>query len=181
MTAIDQLLPHLANGKALAAKLTPPVRTQFLAAMPSLKERAKTLVDLIDSANFLLADRPLPLDEKAKALLTEPAIELLRDLAPELGGRRTMDRRGNRTGGARLRRTARRQAWRGGAAAARGADRADNFAGIFEVLALLGKTESLGRIADQVQNLKVHPTNTVVVLRVGSTAVLLRNRGATDG
>src|SRR5579863_6218758 len=41
IAAIDRLLPYLPNGAALAAKLTPNVRAQWLAAMPSLKERAK--------------------------------------------------------------------------------------------------------------------------------------------
>ena len=150
LAAIDQLLPHLANGQAIAAKLTPPVRAQFLAAMPSLKERAKTLVDLIDSANFLLADRPLPLDEKAKALLTEPAIELLRDLAPELAAVEPWT--GEATEQA-VRAFAERHGAKLGAvaqplrAALTGRTTSP---GIFEVLALLGKTESLGRIADQV-------------------------------
>jgi glutamyl-tRNA synthetase len=37
--------------------------------MPQLKERAKTLVELVDNARFLIAERPLPLDEKAAKLL----------------------------------------------------------------------------------------------------------------
>ena len=42
--------------------------------MPSLKERAKTLLELIDSSYFIFADRPLEIDPKAAALLTpEPA------------------------------------------------------------------------------------------------------------
>ncbi|MCJ2081836.1 hypothetical protein MKK49_11245, partial [Methylobacterium sp. J-090] len=36
--------------------------------MPGLKERAKTLVDLLDSAYYLTAARPLVLDEKATGL-----------------------------------------------------------------------------------------------------------------
>ena len=36
-----------------------------MAAMPDLKERAKTLVELIDAASFIWADRPLALDDKA--------------------------------------------------------------------------------------------------------------------
>jgi len=150
LAATDQLLPHLANGEALAAKLTPPVRAQFLAAMPSLKERAKTLVDLIDSANFLLADRPLPLDDKANALLTEPAKTLLSELTPELAAvepwtseateqavRAFAERRGAKLGAVA-------QPLR---AALTGRTTSP---GIFEVLVLLGKAESLGRIADQV-------------------------------
>jgi glutamyl-tRNA synthetase len=84
LAAIDQLLPHLADGAAITAKLNPRVREQFLAAMPSLKERAKTLLDLIDGAHFLLSGRPLPVDEKAAVLLTPDAKELLREIAGEL-------------------------------------------------------------------------------------------------
>ena len=47
-----RILPN--GGGELAAKLTPRLREQWLAAMPSLKERAKTLLDLIDGAHFLL-------------------------------------------------------------------------------------------------------------------------------
>src|SRR6202035_2608044 len=67
LAEIERVLPHIAGGAELAAKLTPALRRQWLAAMPSLKERAKTLLDLIDGAKFLLADRPLPLDDKAAA------------------------------------------------------------------------------------------------------------------
>jgi glutamyl-tRNA synthetase len=150
LAAIDQLLPHLVNGQALAAKLTPPVRTQFLAAMPSLKERAKTLIDLVDSANFLLADRPLPLDDKAKALLNEPAIVLLRELTPELTAVEPWTGEGTEQA---VRAFAERHSAKLGAvaqplrAALTGRTTSP---GIFEVLAILGKDESLGRIADQV-------------------------------
>lgn len=151
LAAIDQLLPHLANSQAIAAKMTPAVRAQLLAAMPSLKERAKTLVDLIDSAHFLLADRPLPLDDKAKTLLTEPAITLLRELAPELAAVEPWS--GEATEQA-MRAFAERRGAKLGAvaqplrAALTGRTTSP---GIFEVLAVLGKAESLGRIADRIE------------------------------
>src|SRR5215213_4257033 len=44
LAALDGVMPHLPNGAAVAPKLTPAVREQFLMAMPELKERAKTLV-----------------------------------------------------------------------------------------------------------------------------------------
>src|SRR5438477_2415853 len=84
LEAIDRLLPHLANGAEIAAKMTPSVRKQWLAAMPSLKERAKTLLDIIDGARFLWADRPIPLDEKAEGVLNDGARALLREVAAEL-------------------------------------------------------------------------------------------------
>src|SRR5579863_3649525 len=84
LAAIERLLPHIADGATLAAKLTPELRLQLLAAMPSLKERAKTLLDIIDGAQFLLADRPIPLDDKATGLLTPEARDLVGDVASEL-------------------------------------------------------------------------------------------------
>ena len=54
------------------------------ALMPGLKERAKTLVELADSASFLVRTVPLPLEPKAAAALTPEARIMLRDLAPAL-------------------------------------------------------------------------------------------------
>ena len=149
LAAIDGLLPHLPDGGTLSAKLTPHLRLQLLAAMPSLKERAKTLLDLIDGAHFLFADRPIRLDDKAEALLAPPARELLHDVAPELAAvdpwtseatelavRTFAERRGAKLGSVA-------QPLR---AALTGRTTSP---GIFEVLAVLGKDESLGRIADQ--------------------------------
>ena len=157
LEAIDRLLPHLADGAELAAKLTPKLRAQLLAAMPSLKERAKTLVDLIDSAGFLLAERPIPLDDKASALLTLETRDLLRDVAAELAGvepwtqetteqavRRFAERRGAKLGAVA-------QPLR---AALTGRTTSP---GIFEVLTVLGKSESLARLADRLNHQRAQP------------------------
>src|SRR4051812_25429624 len=77
VTAIEKLLPHIPAGAELAAKLDPALRARLIAAMPGLKERAKTLVELIESARFLYADRPIALDDKARALITPEARALL--------------------------------------------------------------------------------------------------------
>src|SRR5262249_47311436 len=82
--AIEQLLPHLASGREIAAKLDAPTRAKLLAAIPVLKERAKNLVELLDSASFIWAERPLKLDEKAQALLTPDARTLLSALSKDL-------------------------------------------------------------------------------------------------
>jgi glutamyl-tRNA synthetase len=50
---------------------------RILALMPGLKERAKTLVDLASSAAFLVRRVPLPFEDKARALLTPDAVQLL--------------------------------------------------------------------------------------------------------
>jgi glutamyl-tRNA synthetase len=148
LAAIEQLLPHLPDGAALAAKLTAPVRRQFVAAMPSLKERAKTLLDLIDGAHFLFAQRPIPLDEKAKALLGAEAKTLLGEIAAELAAVAPWSAE---TTEAAVRHFAEGRALKLGAiaqplrAALTGRTTSP---GIFEVLAVLGKAETLARIGD---------------------------------
>jgi glutamyl-tRNA synthetase len=150
LDSIERLLPHLADGNQLADKLTPLLRQQWIAAMPSLKERAKTLLDIIDGAKFLFADRPIPIDDKAKALLTADARELLGGIATELASiepwTAEATERAVRTfaehKGAKLGAVA--QPLR---AALTGRTTSP---GIFEVLTVLGKNESLARIADQV-------------------------------
>jgi glutamyl-tRNA synthetase len=151
LEAVERLLPHLADGAALAAKMTPRLREQFLVAMPSLKERAKTLVDLIDGAHFLLAERPLPLDEKASALLTPEAQSLLHDIGAELAAVEPWTAAATEHA---VRTFAERKAAKLGAVAqplrAALTGRVTS-PGIFEVLIVLGKDESLARIADQVR------------------------------
>ena len=45
------------------------MRVKLLAAMPGLKDRAKTLRELVDGAAYLFAQRPLKLEDKALKLL----------------------------------------------------------------------------------------------------------------
>ncbi|MBN9278501.1 MAG: glutamate--tRNA ligase [Hyphomicrobium sp.] len=53
-------------------------------ALPGLKERAKTLLELVDGAAFLFAERPLALDEKAAKLMDADAKAVLGALLPRL-------------------------------------------------------------------------------------------------
>jgi glutamyl-tRNA synthetase len=84
VAAIEQLLPYIAGGQELASKMTPALRAKLTAAMPGLKERAKTLVELFDASRFLWATRPLDLNEQAKAMLTPEAQATIAALLPEL-------------------------------------------------------------------------------------------------
>jgi len=150
IAALEQLLPHIAGGGELAGKLTPALRAKLAAAMPGLKERAKTLVELFEASRFLWASRPLDLNDQAKALLTPQAQAEIAALLPELQAI---------------------PAWNAAAAEAviRGyADRAGLKLGavaqplraaltgrttsppIFDVLEVLGSDESLARLRDQV-------------------------------
>jgi len=149
LAQIDRVLPHIAGGAELAAKLDPELRAKLLAAMPGLKERAKTLVELLDGARFLTSGRPLVLDEKAAALLTAEARAVLGEIATELevvepwtaeqaeqALRTFAERKGAKLGSVA-------QPLR---AALTGRTTSP---GIFDVLAVLGKSESLARLRDQ--------------------------------
>jgi glutamyl-tRNA synthetase len=149
VTEIERLLPYIEGGAALAAKLTPALREKLIAAMPGLKERAKTLIELIESARYLYADRPLALDDKAAALLTPEARTLMGKLASELGRVAPWSAT---TAEAAVRAFAEREGAKLGAvaqplrAALTGRTTSP---GIFDVLAVLGREESLARLADQ--------------------------------
>ncbi len=56
----------------------------LLHAMPGLKERAKTLLEIIDMAHYILADRPLTPDEKAAKHLDGAARPILARLTGRL-------------------------------------------------------------------------------------------------
>ncbi len=151
LAALEQLLPHIAGGQDLAGKLTPALREQMLAALPALKERAKTLVDLFDASRFIWASRPLEINEQAKALLTQEAKALIGALLPELTNI------GDWTSAAVeavVRPFAERAGIKLGAVAqplrAALTGRATS-PPIFDVLAVLGRDESLARLRDQAQ------------------------------
>ncbi len=57
---------------------------QLRIALPGLKERAKTLLELVDGAAFLFADRPLALDDKAAKLIDADARKVIAGLIPKL-------------------------------------------------------------------------------------------------
>jgi glutamyl-tRNA synthetase len=149
VAAIDGLLPYRPDGAEIARRLTPAMREKLMAAMPNLKERAKTLVELIESAGFLWADRPLGLDDKAKALLTPEARGLIGALVPQLetngdwnaASTEAVVRAFGDAQGVKLGAVA--QPLR---AALTGRITSPP---IFDVLAVLGKDESLARLRDQ--------------------------------
>jgi len=149
LAAIERLLPHLADGTALAGRMDDELRKKFLAAMPGLKERAKTLVELIDSAAYLYVERPLPLDEKARSLLTPEARGMLHGLLPEL---ETVEPWRAASVEQAVRAFAERSGVKLGSVAqplrAALTGRATS-PGIFDVLEVLGRDESLARLRDQ--------------------------------
>ena len=66
------------------AALSAVQRARLAEAMPHLKERAKTFIDLLDKANFALAERPVARDEKAEKALDPVSRRILAELTPHL-------------------------------------------------------------------------------------------------
>ncbi|MFU8865300.1 MAG: glutamate--tRNA ligase, partial [Rhodobacterales bacterium] len=70
---------------AIGQKSLPAHKKAMLyAAMPHLKERAKTFFELLDKAEFILAERPIVADEKAAAHLNDVSRGILNELTPQL-------------------------------------------------------------------------------------------------
>lgn len=151
LAAIDDILPHIEGGTEIAAALTDERRAQILKAMPGIKERAKTVLELIDGAGFILANRPLAVDAKAAALLSPEARRHLSSLHGRLAA---LGEWTAAAADAAVRAEAEAQGIKLGAiaqplrAALTGRTTSP---GIFDVLEVLGRDESLARIADQMQ------------------------------
>ncbi|RST86052.1 glutamate--tRNA ligase [Aquibium carbonis] len=142
-------LPYLDGGPALLDKLDEKRSAMLLSAMPGLKERAKTLVELADSAGYLFAQRPLALDEKATQLVGAPPRAILagaREALAAIEGDWTAA-----STEAAIRAHVAATGVKLGAVAqplrASLTGRATS-PGVFDVLAVLGRDESLGRIDD---------------------------------
>ncbi len=102
LAALERALPYIAGGPELSAKLDEALRETLLKAMPGLKERAKTLVELLDQSRFIWSDPPLPMEDKAQALLTSEARALLRELLPHFEAISDWSAQTYRSCGARL-------------------------------------------------------------------------------
>jgi glutamyl-tRNA synthetase len=133
--------------KMLGRKLGQVDRDRLHRAMPELKLRPKTLVELAQNARFLVAERPIIADAKAAKLLTSEARERLAALVPVLANREWRAemleeavRAFAAENGLQLGAIAQplRAALTGSAASP----------GIFFVMEVLGPDETLGRIGD---------------------------------
>ncbi|KPF72900.1 glutamyl-tRNA synthetase [Bosea sp. AAP35] len=149
LAALKVILPEIGPARGVPATLSPELEERFLAAMPGLKERAKTLVELLDSAYYLYAARPLQLDAKASALLDEAGKQRLPGLSDKLSAvaewsvaaleaavRAFAEEHGLKLG----------QAAQPLRAALTGRAMSP---GLFDVMAVLGREETLARLSDQ--------------------------------
>jgi len=150
VAALESVLSHIAGGDELARKLTPRLRTQLASAMPGLKERAKTLVELFEASRFIWADRPLAINEQAKALLKPDAKATLAGLLVDLENLKVWEPNDIETA---VRGYAERAGLKLGSVAQplrASVTGKTTSPPIFDVLMVLGRDESLARVRDQV-------------------------------
>ena len=142
-------LPHVEGGADMLGALEAGKMAAFIKALPGLKERAKTLVELKASATFLFAQRPLPLDDKARTLLNDEGKAALAGVLPVIAAVADWSapaleaavKAHAEAAGLKLGKLA--QPLR---AALTGSSTSP---GIFDVLEVLGRDEALARIGDQ--------------------------------
>jgi len=149
VSMFEDVLNHVPDGSQLKAKLNDTTRAQLLQAMPDLKQRAKTLIELIEGANFIFADRPLAIEPKAAALLTPETRELIAKLRSAL---ETVSPWSAETTEAATRAFAEANGLKLGAVAQPlrvALTGRTTSPGIFDVLAVLGREECLARLGDQ--------------------------------
>jgi glutamyl-tRNA synthetase len=145
---LKALVPHLPDGAALEARIGENGWNKLEQAMPGLKERAKTLVELLHNAEFLFVSRPVELDAQASKLLDESGKKILTQLMPRLESVEPWDSAALE---ACVRQFAEEAEVKLGKAAQplRAALTGKGTSpGIFEVLEVLGRDESLARIKD---------------------------------
>jgi len=127
LDALKVILPEIGPARGVGPTLSPELEAKFLAAMPGLKERAKTLVELLDDA---ARQRLSQIAEKLAAVADwapAPLEAAVRTYAEENGlklGQAAQPLRAALTGRAMS-------------------------PGLFDVMAVLGREETLARLADQ--------------------------------
>jgi len=148
---LKDLLPELENGAETAARIEKVGWDKLAKALPTLKGRVKTLKELVHGAGYVIAARPLQMDEKAAKLLDGEARARLAELLVQLEQvpdwraesleavvRAYAERTGQKLGGIA-------QPLR---AALTGSTVSPP---VFDVMAVLGREEALARLRDEAQ------------------------------
>ena len=145
---VEMIRPDLE--RAIGTDLDPDKIDRLIRAMPELKPRANNLVALAESAAFYVAERPIAIDAKAAKLLGEDARSALAGLLDALGALESWEQ-------GEIERAIRgfahsRDTKLGAVAQPLRACLAGTTVspGIFEVAAVLGREETLGRIEDAI-------------------------------
>ena len=154
---VEMIAPKLSG--QIGRELTESDRSLLLRSMAELKVRAKDLNELAANSLFYVRSRPIPLDDKARKLLEPPATDLLRQAREALASTPDWQAQSLET-------AAREVAEQAGVGLGKIAQPlraaltgSSTSPGIFDVLATLGRDESLGRIDDQLNASAAAGTN----------------------
>ena len=146
---VESIRPDLE--RAIGTELDPDKTDRLIRAMPGLKPRANSLVALADSAAFYVAERPIAIDAKAAKLLGEDVRSVLAALLDALDDLDSWQEE-------EIERTVRSFVQDRGAKLGTIAQPLrvclvgkSVSPGIFEVAAVLGREETLGRIRDAIR------------------------------
>lgn len=148
LAAIEVILPEIGPERGCPPILSDKMRADLMQAMPGLKERAKTLLELLDSAYFIYANRPLNFEPKAEAILDEAARARIAAMLPSL---MALSEWSSASTEAVVRQFAEETGVKLGQAAQplRAALTGRSTSpGLFDVMAVLGKDECLARLQD---------------------------------
>ncbi|MBL4598180.1 MAG: glutamate--tRNA ligase [Rhizobiaceae bacterium] len=151
LSQLELIAPEIESGAEIAAGLSEKQRAQILSAMPSLKERAKTLIELAAGTKFITATRPLDINEKAAATLENGGTDILANLQPHLVA---LDEWDADSIEAAIREFSESAELKLGKVAQplRAALTGTNVSpGVFDVMVVLGKDECISRLADQLK------------------------------
>jgi len=82
----ESVANQLEGGDFIVARFDEKTRPMFIKALPALKQRAKTLVQLAQSAAFIFETRPIPMEEKAANLLDDSGLGVIKGILPRFEG-----------------------------------------------------------------------------------------------
>lgn len=147
---------HIQNGDddALAALLIEKLalsrseRDRILPAVPALKKTAKSLENLAENAGFLFLERPLTLNDKARQSLTDEKCAAIRGFLPALEGLEDWSRENIEGLFARFMSDNGLKLGEFGPAMRNMLTGSGSPLGVYDLLFLLGKKESLLRLRD---------------------------------
>jgi len=151
---VKLLIENYASRWATAQNIFSPTslsethKKQLLHGMPGLKKRAKNMIELADSAKLYIINRPIDLDESARDILDKGGRDTIRALLPKFEAEtgwthddlQQLCKEYTEASGLKLGAVAQplRAALSGKTVSP----------GVFEVMEILGKEESLGRLND---------------------------------
>ncbi len=82
LSYFESVANQIEGGSFVMDNLNDETRPMLLKAMPTLKERAKTLINLAQGSAFIFEQRPIPMEEKAAKLLDEDGISVVKGILP---------------------------------------------------------------------------------------------------